>query len=482
MQRNSGLVSFVLTLAAIVVAIAFTFTPHTAGANEQVFETGPFELLQEPIWGYQDFKSFNFDAPAGTATLHVTHRVGHKHDAGCNEGPGNDNGRFPCDQEDQIFEATRYWLNGFLVLTTQDVGTDTQEEYSIAVTLRPGSNELKVEHVLKGQSERRGHPNSVNDEAQIKWMTATASPTTPPTDVPPSKTPETPSPTTPPTETPEPTPTNRCPAQTYIVTGAAQSTCDEEASAVQLTYHAFNKRDNSTQDGMRYNKATGRPDPFWDTGYARQAIPVPAGWSPESARDALYALAESEGRPHLYYTEATFSETTGLLTTRLTWTIFKKVFGGGEFAQIWLEVIDPNRVGCPEWILVTASAHWFNCPEPQSEPSPTPNTPPSPTTQSAPCALTQEVIDKTVESFVRVYGEAGRSYVRVPKGANYMEVLNPKTKTWNALPACLPTTSGEIDEYEAWWLLYSKYLIAFAITVLLIGMSTRLALAFLPIK
>jgi hypothetical protein len=211
-----------------------------------------------------------------------------------------------------------------------------------------------------------------NTPTATTTITTTLTPTNTPTNTP----------TTTLTTTATPTVTNTpthtsCPVDKFHIDGFAQSTCNEEAPAVDFNYYAFYTIDHGSPTGMRNNNQ------FHDAGYARKVIPIPQGWSPESALAKLQEVARNEGKEANYYTIATFSKETGRLTTKLTWKKFREAFGGGSWDHLWLEAIDPARPGCPEWHLLEVSAHWFPCP-PSKVLTTTPEFPTTTTTPTEP--------------------------------------------------------------------------------------------------
>lgn len=391
--------SFCLALGLVVAAPS-----APAIADEPSFTTGIFTVMAK---NYEPTEiTWNFEAPGGSAKVEINQWVGHIRDYGCNRGPDNDDGRYPCDQGQQNESFTLY-LNNELIMTASDFGEDDSRSFEpLYLTLQSGTNTIRVVHTFAGEGPTA---ESVDGEICIYWQSPTA--TVPPTDtVPPTNTatptatqtqptltPPPSDPVTPtiprggdnPTPTNTPTPANPCPVGKFKVSGGAHSTCDENAPAVQFAYSAFYTIDRSKQDGMPRND-DGSIAPFWDAGYAREVVPVPAGWSPQAARDELYKFAESQGLAHNYFTLSTYNEATGLLTTKLTWAQFRAVFGGGEFTSLWLEAIDPGRPGCPEWHILSVSAHWFPCPQgtpiPTGVPELSPTIPPIPGITPTPLA------------------------------------------------------------------------------------------------
>lgn len=168
-------------------------------------------------------------------------------------------------------------------------------------------------------------------------------------------------PTVIPTEAPK-----TCPAEKFVIDAGALSTCDENASAVQIKLNSFYVKDNQSDDhsGLRYNK-DGSVDLFWDHGDIFKMIPVPdtTNWDLNSAQAAIEAYSTAHGLATDYLVKAEFNPDTGFVSTKLTWKMYKEIFGGGEFAYIMALASDRGDVTCPEWHRLNIQAHWFNCPD-----------------------------------------------------------------------------------------------------------------------
>lgn len=166
--------------------------------------------------------------------------------------------------------------------------------------------------------------------------------------------------------------TTTCPANKYIVDGAFRSTCDMDAPAVQFDNWAFyvpNPSDKRHQ-GHHWDDQ-GKPLVFWDKGWIKEILPIPAGWSPKAVREALEAYAQKQGLPYDYFMKAEYHPNdnpadpfAGTHTTKLTWRQFIEVFGGAEFTSSLIVARTPDGEKVCEYpIIINRGAHWFPCPK-----------------------------------------------------------------------------------------------------------------------
>lgn len=168
-------------------------------------------------------------------------------------------------------------------------------------------------------------------------------------------------PTVIPTEAPQ-----TCPAEKFVVSAGALSTCDESQPAIQIKLNAFYVKDDNSKDnsGRRFDK-DGALDLFWDHGDLYKIIPVPdtTNWDQASATKKIEEYSTANGLATDELVKATFDPKTGIISTKMTWKQYREIFGGGEFAYIMVQVSDRGNVTCPEWHRLDIQAHWFPCPE-----------------------------------------------------------------------------------------------------------------------
>jgi hypothetical protein len=127
-------------------------------------------------------ESFPFTVPAESGPqglLLVWQGEGHRWDQGCLPGPANDDGRFPCDQNDQLFEIITFDVNSrvvgqFIDHSAQD-GDDDNYFYTFNFSNTvEGLNDLGLNHLNQGGPN---DPNSVFYKGVVCSSKATATST-----------------------------------------------------------------------------------------------------------------------------------------------------------------------------------------------------------------------------------------------------------------------------------------------------------------
>lgn len=171
MRRLSSfvLVSPWITLAAaLVIGAVIAFIPQIVRAqtpNVPAYPSCPAGTLEVLKFGPGSLHrpdvleaTYPFNAPAGVSPnghVLVWQGEGHAWDAGCQEGPNNDGGVFPCDQN-QTEEIIVFSLNAAVIGQFVDhspARDDTNTYYEFPVTqLVAGSNELKLDHLNQGNT------------------------------------------------------------------------------------------------------------------------------------------------------------------------------------------------------------------------------------------------------------------------------------------------------------------------------------------
>jgi Tol biopolymer transport system component len=143
---------------------------------------------------------------ASLGTFIIATMAGHPN-RGCQIGPNNDNGVYPCDQP-QLYEEINVLIDGVQTLYVPDPGDDTWETFTfpLANPIPAGDHQIDFAHTLRGDSAE-----SVGVLALLCVQTAsiTLTPTNTPSSTPSPTPTSTPSatPTTTPTNTPSSTPT-----------------------------------------------------------------------------------------------------------------------------------------------------------------------------------------------------------------------------------------------------------------------------------
>jgi hypothetical protein len=168
-------------------------------------------LLRRPDMLVIDF-SFNVPEGAGPAgQVLVWQGEGHLWDQGCTPGPGNDNGRDLCDQN-QLHEVITFTVNADAVGEFVDHAPDTDNNYFYTFDLNNlvvGNNELGLHHLNEGVGANSVFYKGIVCAVVVATSTPTPTPTNTntPTQTPTSTPTSTPTGTSTPTNTPIQTPT-----------------------------------------------------------------------------------------------------------------------------------------------------------------------------------------------------------------------------------------------------------------------------------
>ncbi len=144
---------------------------------------------------------------ASLGTFVIATMAGHPN-RGCQIGPNNDNGMYPCDQP-QLYEELNVLIDGVQTLYVPDPGDDTWETFTfpLANPIPAGDHEIDFAHTLRGDSaESVGVLALLCVQPANLTLTPTNTPSSTPSPTPTNTPSETPSAT--PTDTPTNTPTN----------------------------------------------------------------------------------------------------------------------------------------------------------------------------------------------------------------------------------------------------------------------------------
>lgn len=130
--------------------------PFPSCLTSTILQFGQGQVCREDQEGCKSKEDYVFNSIGGGGTLKIYTGMGHLWDMGCNSGPRNDvlrpEMRNICDQESQTYEAVKIILNGEEVGRTIDIGTDVNSYWEFPVLLNDGSNTLRIEHVIAGES------------------------------------------------------------------------------------------------------------------------------------------------------------------------------------------------------------------------------------------------------------------------------------------------------------------------------------------